>query len=140
MSLPRYNYVAEACTQILRGKNIAYTLDGIPQTEDEWKAGYAEQIGTTEDNISIMSTDPSEWQVTWAQIEVEAEKLKVEMPLQEVRIERNHRLTDTDWVVARASETGTAIPDDWKTYRQALRDITKTTTSMDDVVWPTRPT
>ena len=62
------------------------------------------------------------------------------MPLQEVRIERNHRLTDTDWVVARASETGTAIPDDWKTYRQALRDITKTTTSMDDVVWPTRPT
>ena len=139
MSLDRYNYVAEACTQILRGKNIAYTLDGIPQTEDEWKAGYAEQIGTTDDNISIMSTVPNEWQVTWAQIEVEVEKLKVDIPLQEVRIERNHRLTDTDWVVARASETGNPIPDDWKTYRQALRDITKTATSPDDVVWPTKP-
>ena len=139
MSLPRYNYVAEACTKILRGKNVAYTLNGIPITEDEWKAGYAEQIGTTEDNISIMSTDPSKWQVTWTQIEVEVEKLKVEIPLQEVRIERNHRLTDTDWVVARASETGTDIPDDWKTYRQALRDITKTATSPDDVVWPTKP-
>tara|TARA_A100001035_G_scaffold267099_1_gene250736 strand:- start:988 stop:1410 length:423 start_codon:yes stop_codon:yes gene_type:complete len=139
MSLPRYNYVAEACTKILRGKNVAYTLNGICTTEDEWKAGYAEQIGTTEDNISIMSTDPSEWQVTWAQIEVEVEKLKVDIPLQEVRIERNHLLTDTDWVVARASETGTDVPDDWKTYRQALRDITKTATSPDDVVWPTKP-
>ena len=139
MSLPRYNYVAEACTQILRGKNVGYTLEGFPTTEDEWKAGYAEQIGTTEDNISIMSTDQSEWQVTWAQIEVEVEKLKVDIPLQEVRIERNHRLTDTDWVVAKSIETGTPISDDWKTYRQELRDITKTATSMDDVVWPTKP-
>ena len=139
MSEPRYNYVAEACTQILRGKNVAYTLEGIPTTEDEWKAGYAEQIGTTDNNVSIMSTVPNEWQVTWAQIEVEVEKLKVDIPLQEVRVERNHLLTDTDWVVARASETGTDIPDDWKTYRQALRDITKTATSPDDVVWPTKP-
>ncbi len=139
MSLPRYNYVAEACTQILRGKNVAYTLNGICTTEDEWKAGYAEQIGTTDDNISIMSTDPSEWQVTWAQIEVEVEKLKVEIPLQEVRIERNYLLTDTDWVVARATETSTPVPYEWRQYRQALRDITNTATSPDDVVWPTKP-
>ena len=139
MSLPRYNYVAEACTQILRGKNVAYTLNGICTTEDEWKAGYAEQIGTTDDNISIMSTDPSEWQVTWAQIEVEVEKLKVEIPLQEVRIERNHLLTDTDWVVARATETSTPVSYEWRQYRQALRDITKTATSPDDVVWLTKP-
>jgi hypothetical protein len=25
------------------------------------------------------------------------------------------------------------------TYRQALRDITETYTSLDDVVWPTKP-
>tara|TARA_B000000557_G_C20564218_1_gene354456 strand:+ start:196 stop:612 length:417 start_codon:yes stop_codon:yes gene_type:complete len=134
-----YNLVAEACTKLTFPLKIAYTLKGIPTTEDEWKAAYAEQIGTTEDNISIMSDDPTKWQVTWAQIEVEMEKLKTELPLQEIRIERNHRLTDTDWVVARATETGTAIPDDWKTYRQALRDITKTATSPDDVVWPTKP-
>ena len=134
-----YNYVAEACTELLRGKDTGFNLNGYVTTEEEWKAGYAEQIGTTDDNISIMSTDPSECQVTWTQIEVEVEKLKVDIPLQEVRIERNHLLTDTDWVVARASETGIPIPDDWKTYRQALRDITKTATSPDDVVWPTKP-
>ena len=74
--MSNYNLVAEACTKLTFPLKIAYTLKGIPTTEDEWKAGYAEQIGTTEDNISIMSDDPTKWQVTWAQIEVEMEKLK----------------------------------------------------------------
>ena len=134
-----YNLVAEACTKLTFPLKIAYTLKGSPTTEDEWKAGYAEQIGTTEDNISIMSDDPTKWQVTWAQIEVEMVKLKTELPLQEIRIERNHRLTDTDWVVARASETGTAIPDDWKTYRQALRDLPATESDPENATFPTKP-
>ena len=105
-----YNYIAEACTEILRGKNVGYSINGYVTTEEEWKSAYIEQVGKTEDNIAIMSSDPTKWQVTWAQIEVEVEKLKVELPLREVRIERNHRLTDTDWVVARATETSTPVP------------------------------
>ena len=134
-----YNYIAEACTEILRGKNVGYSINGYVTTEEEWKSAYIEQVGKTEDNIAIMSSDPTKWQVTWAQIEVEVEKLKVELPLREVRIERNHRLTDTDWVVARATETSTLVPYEWRQYRQALRDITNTATSPDDVVWPTKP-
>ena len=43
-------------------------------------------------------------------------------------------------MVVNAQELGTTVSDEWKTYRQALRDITKTSaTSMDDVVWPTKP-
>ena len=134
-----YNYIAEACTEILRGKNVGYSINGYVTTEEEWKSAYIEQVGKTEDNIAIMSSDPTKWQVTWAQIEVEVEKLKVELPLREVRIERNHRLTDTDWVVARATETSTPVPYEWRQYRQALRYITNTATSPDDVVWPTKP-
>ena len=109
-----YNYIAEACTEILRGKNVGYSINGYVTTEEEWKSAYIEQVGKTEDNIAIMSSDPTKWQVTWAQIEVEVEKLKVELPLREVRIERNHRLTDTDWVVARATETSTPVPYEWR--------------------------
>jgi hypothetical protein len=36
-------------------------------------------------------------------------------------------------------ELGTNIPAAWKTYRQSLRDITDTYTSLDDVVWPEKP-
>jgi hypothetical protein len=35
-------------------------------------------------------------------------------------------VTDTKkvWVVTKSAETGQAVPDAWKTYRQALRDVT----------------
>ena len=133
------NYIAEACTTILKGKDIGFSLEGTPTTEQEWKESYSEQIGTTDDNCAIMSTDPTKWIVTWKQIEALQASLKVDLPLERLRHERKLRLAETDWVVAKSTETGTSISDEWKTYRQALRDITKTATSLDDVKWPTKP-
>ena len=62
-----------------------------------------------------------------------------EIKLDEVRLVRNAKLAETDWVVTMHKELGTNIPTAWKTYRQALRDITDTDTSLDDVVWPEKP-
>ena len=133
------NYIAEACAKILKGKDIGFSLKGDPTNEEEWKANYTEQIGKTDDNCAIMSTDPTKWTVTWKQIDDLQASLKVDLPLEQLRIERNYRLTETDWVVAKSTETSTPISDEWKTYLQALRDITKTATSLDDVKWPTKP-
>ena len=55
-----------------------------------------------------------------------------------VRNKRDDLLTKTDWVVTRASETGVAETDAWKTYRQALRDIT-TQSDPTNITWPTKP-
>ena len=57
---------------------------------------------------------------------------------QGIRSERDDLLAKTDWVVTRASETGVAETDAWKTYRQALRDIT-TQSNPWDITWPTEP-
>ena len=57
----------------------------------------------------------------------------------DIRQERNQLLAETDWVITMHKELGTNIPAAWKTYRQALRDITDTYTSLDDVVWPEKP-
>ena len=59
-----------------------------------------------------------------------------------LRQERNNLLTETDWIVTRAIETDTSISDDWKTYRQELRDITNGLTTKAEVkaiVFPTKP-
>ena len=55
-----------------------------------------------------------------------------------VRNKRDDLLAKTDWVVTRASETGVAETDAWKTYRQALRDIT-TQSDPFNITWPTEP-
>ena len=57
---------------------------------------------------------------------------------QGVRNQRNSLLAQTDWVVTKASETGVAETDAWKTYRQALRDIT-TQSDPTNITWPTKP-
>jgi len=65
-----------------------------------------------------------------------------------IRIERNIKLTDCDWVITKAKETGTNIPVAWKTYRQALRDLPANINSEDYMavscnlnhsLWPVKP-
>ena len=55
-----------------------------------------------------------------------------------VRQNRNSRLADSDWVVTKALETGAAVTDAWKNYRQALRDV-PTQSDPDNITWPTEP-
>ena len=61
--------------------------------------------------------------------------------LDAVRDVRNQKLAETDWVVIKEREEGGSVSNfaDWKTYRQALRDITNSATSLDDVTWPEKP-
>lgn len=66
---------------------------------------------------------------------------EAERKLNRVREERNAKLAETDWVVIKEREEGGSVSNfaDWKTYRQALRDITNSATSLDDVTWPEKP-
>jgi len=71
------------------------------------------------------------------EVQAKIAELEAAEPLRLLREERDHRLTTTDW---RATID---YPGDdqaaWLEYRQALRDITNTYTSLDDVVWPEEP-
>ena len=60
-----------------------------------------------------------------------------EIKLNELRMERNNILAETDWTQNR--DVTLSNDADWKTYRQALRDITKTYKSLEDVKWPEKP-
>lgn len=55
-----------------------------------------------------------------------------------VRARRNNLLEQSDWVVTKAFETGVPINDDWKIYRQALRDV-PLQSDVDNISWPTPP-
>ena len=57
---------------------------------------------------------------------------------QDARTQRNDLLAECDWVVAKASETGVTVSDDWKNYRQALRDV-PSQSDPDNITWPTKP-
>ena len=52
-----------------------------------------------------------------------------------VRAERDKLLAETDWKAG----SDLVMSDEWKVYRQALRDITSQATFPSEVTWPTQP-
>lgn len=60
----------------------------------------------------------------------------------EIRARRNERLIKSDWTQFQDSPLSDTKKLEWADYRQVLRDIPDTysgATSIDDIIWPTKP-
>ena len=68
----------------------------------------------------------------------DADKPDAEKQLHMLRLERNRLLSETDYM----GYSDVTMSDEWKAYRQALRDITKNFKSMTDkdFKFPEKPT
>lgn len=75
------------------------------------------------------------WTVIDGMTEEDANQISNDHKWTEVRHQRDIKIAETDWWVL-PDRTAT---EEQLTYRQALRDVTDTYTSPDDVVWPTKP-
>jgi len=60
-----------------------------------------------------------------------------EEKLRDLRLARTTKLRKSDWTQFPDVPESTRLA--WQPYRQALRDITENYSSIDDVVWPTKP-
>ena len=96
------------------------------------------------DDISGLEwVDTKQTQPTETEINSKISELDNAEEMRLLRIERDTRIAKTDW---RASSDLT-LSDAWKTYRQALRDITTQTPKLGSdyeldltsVTWPTEP-
>ena len=109
-----------------------WVLRGEPTTEAEFNEMFRKVTGADANGTAIESTEHG---ITWATVAAKRDELIAAQPMKELRAERNRRIAETDWW-ASSDLTMTA---EQTAYRQALRDITNTYTSLDDVVWPTKP-
>ena len=92
-------------------------------------------IGSGSDAVAVDKDDKT---VSWDASAVAKKQAELEKAadLEALRVERTKLLSETDWWDA--SDTP-AMTDEQKKYRQDLRDITKTYSSLNDVKWPTKP-
>jgi len=93
-----------------------------------------------DDYKTIVWYDDSYTMPSESAVNDELAKIIAEHPAKEIRAERNRLLTNTDWVVIKYKELGKAVPAVWKSYRQALRDITEQEGFPHDVTFPEEPT
>jgi len=112
-------------------------LSGHPTKESEFLSMYSERTGVDSMNTMILSSDTKDFSVTWKQVSEKAKEIEDAEPLKQLREVRNSILAETDWTQNR--DVTLSNDADWKTYRQSLRDITKTYKTLEDVKWPEKP-
>jgi hypothetical protein len=94
-------------------------------------------------DVGIWLWESVDSQPTEAQIQAKIAELQAAEPLRLLREQRNQLLAQSDWRMV-ADYPGTNQTE-WQTYRQALRDITTQTPSLDadgnltGITWPTPP-
>ncbi len=96
------------------------------------------RLGETWEDIYFFESDiekpPKE------EFEAKLQELIDAQPWKELREERNKRLSRCDWVTLKAYSTGVPVPDEWKAYMQALRDLPANTEDPTSPTWPQEPT
>ena len=102
----------------------------------------SEAIFALYDNVVQVSDDNGAWDINNNVVQVDedlvstkAAQLAVEQDMLWLRTERNQRLANTDWWAS----SDLTMTEAQTAYRQALRDITNSYSSLDTVVWPTKP-
>ena len=124
----------------------------LPRTLEILKPGAQWVIqAASADDVTYASLDwkdESQTKPTETELNNKLSELNNAEPLRLLRVERDKRLTETDWVVTKATETGGTVSDAWKTYRQALRDLPASASpkldsfyelDLTSVTWPTKP-
>lgn len=74
--------------------------------------------------------------MSWIDPRTQEQKISEQWAL--VKTQRDQLLASSDWRVIRAADTGVPITDSWKTYRQALRDVTQQPDPF-NITWPPIP-
>ena len=125
-------YIQKALNELI---STGWHLDNPqPTTESEFNERFSIQTGVSGQD-AVMSNNPSDFGVTWAQVQAKIAELEAAAPMELLREVRNALLAETDWW----ANSDLTITQAQRDYRQALRDITDTYSSIDDVVWPTKP-
>ena len=86
---------------------------------------------TPEGNVPFTAEEEAEWDAMEASWAAGADDRTAE----KVRRKRDAILKSSDWM----ANSDVTMSDEWRTYRQALRDITSQEGFPNDITWPTEP-
>lgn len=86
---------------------------------------------TPDGNIPFTPEEEAEWDALVVEAAVQAPLRKASA----IREERNRLLTESDW----RALTDQTLTDEWRDYRQALRDISSQEGFPESVAWPQKP-
>jgi len=108
--------------------------DGVEQIDGKWYTKYI--LGPVFTDLAATETEPAK---TAAEQEAAYKAMKDSEFAKAARDSRDTLLAECDWVIVMSLEAGRAIPAEWATYRQALRDLPQQAGFPVTINWPVKP-
>ena len=99
-------------------------------------------VQTIDDTEGCFDFDGNKVEIDSNAVNEKEIEIRAAEPMRLLREERNRRIAETDWM----ANSDVTMRDDWKTYRQALRDLPSTASPriengvLTNITWPTKPT
>ncbi len=119
-------------------------VDGTPSNEQEFLTSVRIYKRNAEGTSVLLDT--ADWGFTYAEFLAQESVLQT-YAMAELRKKRNALLVESDSVTMKCMSRGIAIPDEWKAYQEALRDLPANSTPdydatgiLTDFNWPIAPT
>ena len=112
-----------------------WKLVGEPTSAEEFASTFKKITGTDASGQVVYTSDPSEFGTNWNDVNTKKTELANGEGMKFLRAKRDNLLAESDWM----GNSDVTMTSAWTTYRQALRDITDSATSLDDVTWPAKP-
>jgi acyl carrier protein phosphodiesterase len=115
-------------------EEIARAFNCVPVTQIAYADNYTKNYERSARN------NAGTWEEQWIESNATTEEVtqRVTLKSNDVRNERNQKLTDCDWT--QANDSPLKAESTWITYRQALRDVPTQAGFPHTVTWPTKPT
>lgn len=119
-------------SEVLESLGAVVLLEGAQPTTTRYQTCFREGVEQIDGN----------WYTKYSVADMDAETIATKDAEQatSVRIQRDEKLKESDWMVVKSIETQSVFSPEWATYRQALRDVTSQSGFPWEVQWPEQPT
>jgi len=120
-------------------------VDGTPSNEQEFLSSVRMYKRNSVKDPSVL-VPPADWGFTYTNFLAQESVLQAQA-MAELRKKRDALLIETDSITMKCMSRGIPIPDEWKTYQEALRNLPANNTpdydatgALTGINWPTAPT
>jgi len=92
-------------------------------------------VTTVDDEAGAFDSEGNQIELDQKLVDAAATEVAIEYTFKNLRYRRNKLLQETDWM----ANSDVTMSDEWRAYRQALRDLPANTTDPENPTWPTKP-
>ena len=136
--------------------STSFVIRGSITNEQTFLNNFRTVVGSDSSMTAIEDSNPDNWPISWSDVTAQYAVIEAGEPMEVLKQERNQKLIECDKITLKYMSQNLPMPDEWKTYMQALRDLPDNCTPVLEpsvnimsmhgkqltsasVIWPTKP-